>query len=372
MTTGSPLTEVTSELLNPIAIGAGILGTGGGGNPYLGRISTQLIMGETGSVPVVPMHDLPDDALVVSAGGMGSPTIGIERVGTGLEGLRALRALERHLGRRATHITPGEIGGSNCIAPIRVAFQAGLPVVDCDAMGRAFPELGMDTFAIYGIRPTPAALSDHHGHTVIFDDLADPDTLERYARAVTIQMGGAAGYSFPPMTGAEVKRCGIAGTMTLALRIGEAVIAARRAHTDPIDATLGVTGGLRLFTGKITDVDRRLVGGFARGSLTLDGAAGDTGRTLGISFQNENLIATDETGRVICSVPDLICIVDTESGEPITTEILRYGLRVTVLGIPAPELIKTPKALQAVGPAAFGYPDVEYVPMAGVYGQPGA
>ena len=50
------------------------------------------------------------------------------------------------------------------------------------------------------------------------------------------------------------------------------------------------------------------------------------------------------------------------------TEIVRYGMRVVVVGIPAPEMLKTPEALEVVGPAAFGYPEVEYVPLAGVFG----
>jgi DUF917 family protein len=48
--------------------------------------------------------------------------------------------------------------------------------------------------------------------------------------------------------------------------------------------------------------------------------------------------------------------------------MLRYGLRVAVLGIPAPRLIATPEALEVVGPAAFGYPEIAYRPLSGVYG----
>ena len=361
---------VTSATLEALAIGAGILGTGGGGNPFLGRITTQRLLGADGSVPIVRVEDLPEDAVIIATGGMGSPTIGIERMGDGAESLRAVRALERYTGRKATHIAIGEIGGSNSIQPIRVAFQMGLPVVDADAMGRAFPELQMDTFTIYGIPPTPAALSDIRGHSVVFDEISVANDLERYARAVTIQMGGAAGYAFPTMSADEMRRTSIPGTLSLAIRLGEAVLDARAAHRDPIAASLGVMGGQRLFTGKITDVDRRLVGGFARGALTMDGSGADSARSLHIAFQNENLVARDEQGAVLCAVPDLICIVDTETGEPITTEVLRYGLRVTVLGIPAPEMLRTPLALTYVGPAAFGYPDVEYVPIPGTYGHP--
>ncbi len=56
-------------------------------------------------------------------------------------------------------------------------------------------------------------------------------------------------------------------------------------------------------------------------------------------------------------------MVDTDTGEPIPTEEVRYGLRVSILGIPAPPLLKTPTALKVVGPAAFGYENVEFVPI---------
>jgi DUF917 family protein len=66
-------------------------------------------------------------------------------------------------------------------------------------------------------------------------------------------------------------------------------------------------------------------------------------------------------------VPDLICIVDIETGAPVTTEVLRYGLRVTVLGIPAPALLRSQAALAVVGPGAFGYA-VDYQPLPGMFG----
>ena len=264
--------DVTEEILDALEIGAGILGTGGGGNPYLGKIEALQHLRAGKTIQVVSLDELPDDAFATSVGGMGSPTVGIERVGRGDECVRAMRALERHMGRGFTHVIPGEIGGSNSMRPMVVAAQVGVPVIDGDGMGRAFPELQMDTFTIYGVAPTPGTLADPRGHEVVFDRIADPVTLERYARAVTIQMGGAAGYAFPPMTAEEVRRTAIPGTVTLAIEIGRAVLKARAAHANPVDAALSVSGGQRLFHGKIVDVERRMLGGFARGVLQLEGA----------------------------------------------------------------------------------------------------
>lgn len=360
--------QITVDDLERLAIGAGILGTGGGGNPYLGKVHAALLLREGGTIAVVPPEEVPDDALVTSVGFMGAPVVGVERVKRGDEPLLALRALEAHIGRRFTHIVPSEIGGSNSTAPMAVGVQTGLPVIDGDGMGRAFPELQMDTFNIYGVPAAPGAIADPRGHVVLFDGFADATVLERYARAVTIQMGGSAGYAFPVMTGAQLRRTVVPNTLSLAIRVGDAVLAARRGHADPVDAVLGVTGGIRLFAGKIVDVERRLVGGFARGDLRLEGIGPDAGRTLRIDFQNENLIARTGDGEILAVVPDLICLVDADSAEPITTEIVRYGLRVVVLGIPAPEPLKTPEALRVIGPEAFGYRGVPYRPLPGRYG----
>src|SRR5215216_5441434 len=294
--------EVTGEMLEALAIGAGILGTGGGGNPYLGKIEALQQLKAGRAIQVVSLDELANDAFTTTVGGMGSPTVSNERIGRGDECLQAMRALERHLGRTFTHVIPGEIGGSNSMRPMIVAARAGLPIIDGDGMGRAFPELQMDTFAIYGVAPTPGALADPHGHEVVFSNISDPLTLERYARVVTIQMGGSAGYAFPPMTAEEVRRTAIPGTVTLAIKIGRAVRSARAALASPVNAALAVAGGQRLFHGKIVDVERRLLGGFARGVLELEGTGADSGRSLRIDFQNENLIARTSVGEILAVV----------------------------------------------------------------------
>jgi DUF917 family protein len=396
--------HVTEEDLEDIAVGAGILGTGGGGNPHRGRLLARKHLRAGDTLRVVSLDEVPADALAVSVGGIGAPVIGLERLSRGDEGLVALRALEGRLGRAVTHIVPGEIGGGNSTLPMVVGALAGLPVVDADGMGRAFPEMQMTTFYFGGAPASPAALADYRHSTVVFDNLADARTLERLARAVTVAMGGAAVIANAIMTGAELPWLVVPGTLSFARRLGAAVRAARRAHADPVAAACTASGGGQLFHGKVTDVQRRLVAGFARGELLLEGLGDCRGRTLRIAFQNENLIAWEvpmrrgprpgvagaaapdrpaagsaqmgnrtgspipaEGEEVIAVTPDLICLVDELTAEPVTTEVVRYGLRVAVLGIPAPPQLRTEAALAVVGPGAFGY-DVPYRPLPGVYG----
>src|SRR5262249_38343547 len=159
----------------------------------------------------------------------------------------------------------------------------------------------------------------------------------------------------------QVKRECIQGTISLIERIGRTLRCARDQHVDPVEAVRAVTGGFLIWQGKIVDVARRTVGGFARGEGTVTGLGDWAGRRLTIGFQNEFLIARagDE---VLVTTPDLITVLDAETGEPITTETLRYGYRVVVLAIPGNALFRSAPGLDVVGPRYFGY-DVPFVPV---------
>ena len=165
-----------------------------------------------------------------------------------------------------------------------------------------------------------------------------------------------------PMTAEQVRRTAVPHTLSLARELGDAVNQARRRGEDPLGAILETCPGRVLFGGKVVDLDRRTTAGFARGTLTIDGLDSHSGERMVIEFQNENLIARRD-GAIVCTVPDLICAVTTDLGEPVTTELMRYGLRVTILGFPAPNLWSTPEGLAVTGPRAFGY-DTDYVPLA--------
>lgn len=355
--------EVSGDDTQAIAIGAGILGTGGGGSTYLNRLRLNKELRLQGRpVSVIGADDVPDDALVCAVGGMGAPTVSNEKLQEGREIMRALRALEEHLRQQIYAIVIGEIGGGNALGPMVTALQCGLPVVDGDGMGRAFPELDMDTFMIGGLAPAPFALADAHGNVVVFKRIGTAKQAEEFARSLTIEMGGSAALVMPVMTGAELKATIIRDTLSLAKRIGETVLDCRARSIEPAETVAELCNGKVLFSGKIIDVERRTVGGFARGTVVIS-AFDRFEHQLEIEVQNENLIARSN-GETLCAVPDLITLVSLEDGEPIGTESLRYGLRVAVLAMPAPKELKTPEALAVVGPRAFGY-DLDFAPLPG-------
>jgi DUF917 family protein len=356
------LREVIDADLDAIEIGAAILGTGGGGNPYIGKLRCREELKKGRRIPVIPLAELPNDALVVSLGGIGAPVVGVEKIEEGEECLRALRALEKELGVKVDALISAEIGGANSMEPMLTAAQAGLPVVDGDGMGRAFPEMQMCTWSIYGHREAPAAMADEKGNIVIIRNTPDDVWLERIARSVVVAMGAAAGLATQPMRGDFVKRAAVPNTITQALNLGRAVLQAHRTNSDPVQTVIDKERGKLLMTGKIVDLQRHLKGGFAVGHITLEGFGnflGDNGR---IDLQNEFLVFWRNKMVEVCT-PDLIVVLDSDTGLPITTEMLRYGQRVAVLGLPAHPLMRSPEALKVVGPTAFGYSEITFNPM---------
>ncbi|MCS7145401.1 MAG: DUF917 domain-containing protein [Nitrososphaerota archaeon] len=348
------------QSIEDIAVGATILGTGGGGDPYIGKLMAIDAVLEHGPVKLIEPCDVDDDALVIPVAMMGAPTVLVEKIPRGDEIFEAFGALERRFGRKAVATMSIEAGGVNSTIPLAVAARLGMPVVDCDGMGRAFPEIQMVVPHLYGVKATPMAMADEKGNFVMLETI-DNFWTEKISRAVTVVMGGSAIIALYAMTGKQLKEATVYGSLTLAETIGRTLREAKQAKKNPVKELLKLVRGYELFRGKIIDVVRRTVAGFARGEARFEGIDDYAGHELIIQFQNENLVAIKD-GRIIATVPDLITVLEIETGLPITTEGLRYGYRVTVIGIPCNPKWRTPKALEVVGPRYFGY-DIDYVPI---------
>jgi DUF917 family protein len=351
---------ITREQLDDIALGATVLGTGGGGDPYVGKLMAAAALEQYGPITLIAPDELADDALVIPVGMMGAPTVMVEKLPEGREAAAVVAGLEAYLGGTAAAVMATEAGGINSTLAFVVAAARGLPLVDADLVGRAFPELQMCTASLYGTPATPLALADDKGNSTVLTAISNR-WAERLARSLTIQMGCWGMVALYPMRGWQVKEQSVLGTITRIEQIGATLREARAGNRDPVEAVRAVTDGFLIWRGKVSDVSRRTVSGFARGEVTIAGLDEWSGRTLSIGFQNEFLIARDGDD-VLTVTPDLISILDAETGEPITTETLRYGFRVVVLAIPGDPHWRSEAGLQVVGPAYFGY-DVPFTPV---------
>ena len=343
--------------LRSLARGCAVLGTGGGGDPRIGLLLALQALEEVGPTELVDLDDLPADALIMPCGMVGAPTVHIEKIENGGEGAVLREHLERLTGRTVAALMPAEIGGSNGLLPLCWAGRMGLPVVDADGMGRAFPLIPQVTMHLAGIDPSPGVMTDERGNVLIFHAISGA-WMERLERSAAVEFGGSGAATEYTMTVGQARGATVRGTFTLAIEIGDALTTA---VGDPIAALLAVTGGFRLMSGKVTDVERRTTKGFVRGSVVIEGIGDDAGRLLRLEIQNENLVALEQ-GRVLASVPDLITVLDTETADAIPTERVRYGQRVTVIAMPCAPIWRSAFGLQMAGPLAFGY-EFNYVPV---------
>ncbi|TNM67375.1 DUF917 domain-containing protein [Streptomyces sp. NP160] len=363
------MTELGAQDVPDVAAGAAVLGTGGGGDPYIAALLARAALQEHGPVPVVSLEQGPlaDDAAVYPVGMMGAPTVMVEKLPPAEQPAQAVRLLAQYRGERPTHVACLEIGGLNALLPFVAAAQLGLPVLDGDGMGRAFPELQMVLPTTYGVLTTPMSITDEKGNGGIFDT-STPLWAERLARTATVEMGCSATISLYPMSGTQARASLVPGTVSLCARVGRRLRTARAEHLDPVAEVVDELGGRELFSGTVVDVARRTETGFARGTATVAGAptGGDAAartHTARLEFQNEHLLVavretTDTAGedeRLLVTVPDLICVLEADTGQAVTTEKLRYGQRVRVIAVPADPRWHSPAGVELVGPRYFGY-----------------
>ena len=219
----------------------------------------------------------------------------------------------------------------------------------------------MVTFTIGGIKATPMALVDEKGNSCIFETITNKWT-EELARSVTMSCGASVSVSLYPMSGKQMKEFGVHGIVTRSQQLGKAIRTVKDCGDQtPEEHFLEMSEGFKLFKGKIADVLRETRAGFNIGKVVLEGIGEYKGHTAYVEFQNENLTATVD-GKILATTPDLISLVDTETYIPVTTDGLKYGKRVMVVGLKCFRLWRTEKGIELVGPRYFGV-DTDYIPL---------
>lgn len=347
--------------IDDIALGSSLLGSGGGGDPYMGRLEAIAAVKEHGPVTLLDVDEVPDDWTVAPICGVGAPSVSLEKGTNGIEYPKVRAMMERMLDKKLDAFLLSEAGGMNSMIPISAAARAGLPLVNADGMGRAFPGIQQDTFTLNGVSTNPFVIADEKGNCTVLYTI-DNDWTEAIGREITTASGGQVTTLASPMSGAKMKTSVVVGTVDYAQKLGRVIRTAGDAQGEtPEQYFLRESGALRFFKGKICDVLRETRDGFNFGKVELEGIGEDKGSTAVVEFQNENIYA-EVDGEIVATVPDLICLVDSETFVPVTTENLKYGKRVLVVGLPCDKAWRTAGGLDLAGPRWFGL-DVDYVPV---------
>ena len=336
--------ELDLQALEDILKGCNILGTGGGGSFERGYETVKRDIDNGKSFRLITLDEVPDEEYIAVPYYCGAikPSDSKsekERMSSSTESsaLVAFRALEKYMNTKFYASISTELGGGNTATALSVAANQDIPAVDADPAGRSVPELVHSTFFVEGIPITPFAVGTETGDMIIVPKVADDDRAEAIARAIAVVSGGLAGVVDHPITGKRLKTSVIPGAISFAESLGKALREARETNKNVIEAIINAGNGYLLFEG-ITKADSNweIKEGFTYGDILIAGSGKYQDNEFKIWFKNENLMSWLNE-EIYVTAPDLICVLESTTGEPITNPNCKQGTPVSVIGFRAPD-----------------------------------
>jgi DUF917 family protein len=314
------------------------------------------VLARRGPVPLVSVADLAPDVLCAAVGTAGSVAALAELPPAGDEPVVVVRALQRQLGREIGAVMPINAATVNAVVPVIAAAELGLPLVDCDGMGRALPLIHQTSYAMAGLPLTPLSA------TSVVHDLISIDTTparaELLIRALLSTAGGWLMCALHPTPARDLAAGAIAGSMSRVVRVGR-VLTNATDHGAIVRGLAATVGASVLGGGRVVELgpsgQRGVPAQPANPTTVVVQEEHGRGRLIRLEAQNELLLAVID-GVVTTAVPDLLCLLDRHSLRMKGLERVAVGDDVDVLAVPAAPVWHSAAGLALAGPAAFGLP----------------
>lgn len=361
--------ELTRQDLIDILYGCSILGTGGGGELEAGIHYIDDAIAEGKLFRLISVDEVPPGETVCTPYMLGAISALSEQEEAGYKRLTktaepsittAYRELLMHEGRPCYGTICCELGGSNTAISFYIAAMFDAYIIDADPAGRAVPEITHSTYYFNDLPASPIYTSNEFGECFICQNIQDDQRAEEVVRALAMVSRNDIAAIDHCLPIERIRGSVIQGTITKALELGLTFRLARDSEQDLAD-TVAVHGhGKVVFRGQVTHADYRTEAGFTVGEILINGSGKDSGNECKISVKNENMAAwiNDE---LAVTIPDLICVLNMDAGEPLTNPNAVNNMNVAVVILPAPKEFTTEKALSVFGPAYIGL-DCSYTP----------
>lgn len=356
--------------LYDILYGCAILGTGGGGSLKKGLALMDKALEGGKRFRLVGFDEVADDAWIATpymCGSVSPTTPEIEAQYADLPQLSdpepylAYKALEAYFGRKFYGVISTELGGGNTAEAFYVAALLDRYIIDADPAGRSVPELIHSTYCVYDLPIYPLACANAFGDVAVFPYVVNDVRAEALVRALAVASKNRIGVADHPAQAKVLRQAVIQGAITDAWRIGKLFREANEKGVLASEYIARREQAFFLFRGTVSRCHYDTVGGFTVGEVYIQGEGQFTGSEYHIWYKNEHIIAWRD-GKVDVTVPDLICVFDDATNQPNLNPFFQVGMRVSVIGFPAPQQWRTPRGLEIFGPAHFGY-SLQYVPI---------
>jgi len=326
-----------------IIVGATFLCAGGGGplSLALKMLEDLKEMNTDLSVELISAEEIGPADLAVSVVCVGSPKVWLEtnaNLGTGaVNSFKAFKEEYARQGKSVQYLYPIEIGAVNLFVPLMVAILLDADpkkrpvIIDADGCGRAVPELATCLVSARGIVPSPMGLCSGEGDRIIAYP-AGNESAEAIARNICTAFGMKVGLCSWVLNRNEIIENLVPNTITNCQNVGKMLLTAQEFGGD-IFAEMSKTMEIRpICHGRVLDIESKSEGGFDFGTTTI---ADDNGNLYYIDFQNENILMRDGAGKVLLTVPELICVLETDTYRPLTNAEMKKDMNISVAFMPA-------------------------------------
>ena len=334
--------------------GGSVYAAGGGGWADHGRMLGYAAV-NVGKPELVSIEELSDSDWVATAAAIGAPASTTPWEMQGIDYVKAVQLLQEALGEKLSGLIIGQNGKSSTLNGWLPSAILGTKVVDAVGDIRAHPTGDMGSIGMAG-SPEPmiqTAVGGNRSENRYIELVVKGATakISPVLRAAADQSGGFIASCRNPLRASYVRENAALGGISMALKLGEAIIEAeKRGGSAIIDAICKTTGGHILAEGTITKKNVVYTKeAFDIGTITV--GAGDQAVTLHV--MNEYMAVDDASGTRVATFPAVITTL-SEEGEPLSVGQLKGGMHVFILHVPK-DII--PLSASVLDPTV--YPSVE-------------
>jgi DUF917 family protein len=338
--------------------GASILGGGGGGDLQEGLDLIDRAAAAGKSFRMVSLAEVPDDALICTPyllGAVSDLPQGTDALidGTTPPILRAFERLNTLLDRPIFGAVPCEMGGSNTAVPFYLAAMAGAVVVDADPTGRAVPEITHSAYALAGLPVGQIVAANARGETMILENVSDDLRAEQLVRSLAQQSHNDIAVIDHALPARMLRPALLPGTLSQAQRLGGMLRHMQDTPRALPQRIAEAAQGRVMFRGEVSASTADNKDGFTIGTFDIAGTGDFQGSQFRVDLKNENMVGWHD-GTPVVTIPEIISILDTRTGQVVTNPHVSPGQEVAVLVLPAPDIFLTEEGLASFGPSYAG------------------
>lgn len=310
--------NITKKDLTAYLKGSQFFATGGGLPFALHEKIFQRVLAGKDHVEAISLKDLKADDVVVSAYGIGDPSIIPENFAD--VAITAFDKYKKMTGYDIKGIIPGEIGAEGLA--FLVSQCTHVPVIDADLVGgRAAPEIQLDVFTVCNLSITPVLLMALNGKSVFLEGVFTAQEIEKISRDFFAQNGSSGllvGYG---ISSQDLAKHAIQNTLTLSMQMGMAL------WEKDMKKILQLIDGKILCKTAVENVLLESSCGFLCGTITCKNGV--------MTVKNENMFFTDHEGKK-WRAPDILMLLDEECNPMHNAYATEYiGKEVYVIHAPA-------------------------------------